>query len=1038
MSKYYLDCPFSEKDDAKGLGAQWDSDAKLWFVPPVHYANMHQFNRWYPNQRLYLDCPYSDKDEAKEAGAKWDPDVRAWHVAAATKSLVKFRKWLPETEQPEAIVVSSAPKPHQKPSPSVKRRGNAQEAATLRVSDSMTVAQLQDEFRHRGLTGGVSGKSKTWLLEQLGVGSVWQTMTSKSPPKKKAKTEQASAVKSKKEAKPTPVKKAEKKATPLAKATPTAKAVAKATPTAKAAKGTPTAKAAATGPKTSTKKEPAATKPATTTNKPKPIDLDRLPRITSDLTISQLSHELLHRQPNMKGISNKPKTWFLEQLGVNSIWTTSADIQQDLSNLPIVTPSLTMAQLTHEFLARNKTATGLSTKNKTDLLKLVGLNSVWATGVETKEPKQAPKKPPVAPKPVAVKPTKSTTAKKAAASPKKKANATKKRPDPPVSSVSHTIVAPTNITSTSVMSCSFSTTSVVSDRQENQAGSMKAPSPNAMVPTAARAAPVPTKTKATKTKPKAPRPSVKSEEGPPPGIVSSDVIRSSELVFLKRPAQAAAAKSNPKSMPMPVVSSSMAPVESQSKAAPKSAKLNKGDTTIPVVSSTMTVAQLREELQAREPRLTGLSGKKKDWFLAQLPIGSQLQSSAEYKVAQAAKLAQLRAKEDAEAAKLHIHSSRCHHHPLADASLLRAPRSRHVKRCQTGICDVEHRFWCKGRPHRSCEQCDWDICEACFAIESLPTEAERQREIRRGLDNIAAKEQALQRQWELQRQLDEQRQKKYDQEREQERMEQHGEHLRKFPAHIRKPPAANKNQSKKLKYTVWTKDCHRKQSFSDVEREFDSSFVTLKEANLRVEYAFYYDNPWGCDKDEMYADEDKELQGGLRYMRCDPDGGGSFAISVLPSDAFDILQPDLADSGRHFQDSYSTSASAKMPELRKKGSFSKNIRNPNAANLNRNKKLKYTIWTSCGYDNDGWHRYGGPPDKEFNSSYEKLEEANERAEYVFLYDNPWGLEDEYEINLPETDTVSTKGCRFLECRPDDSERWTVSVIPSSAFDYVNT
>ena len=42
----------------------------------------------------------------------------------------------------------------------------------------MTVKQLQDECRFRGTVKGFSNQSKAWLLEQLVVGSVWQSAPS--------------------------------------------------------------------------------------------------------------------------------------------------------------------------------------------------------------------------------------------------------------------------------------------------------------------------------------------------------------------------------------------------------------------------------------------------------------------------------------------------------------------------------------------------------------------------------------------------------------------------------------------------------------------------------------------------------------------------------------------------------------------------------------------------------------------------------------------------------------------------------------------
>ena len=31
--KFYLNCPYSEKDEAKALGAWWDTTKKKWYVP---------------------------------------------------------------------------------------------------------------------------------------------------------------------------------------------------------------------------------------------------------------------------------------------------------------------------------------------------------------------------------------------------------------------------------------------------------------------------------------------------------------------------------------------------------------------------------------------------------------------------------------------------------------------------------------------------------------------------------------------------------------------------------------------------------------------------------------------------------------------------------------------------------------------------------------------------------------------------------------------------------------------------------------------
>jgi hypothetical protein len=116
--------------------------------------------------------------------------------------------------------------------------------------------------------------------------------------------------------------------------------------------------------------------------------------------------------------------------------------------------------------------------------------------------------------------------------------------------------------------------------------------------------------------------------------------------------------------------------------------------------------------------------------------------------------------------------------------------------------------------------------------------------------------------------------------------------------------------------------------------------------------------------------------------------------------------------------------------------ISSSIMVPDKKHLNRKDKLKYTVWTSDGYGNDGWHSYEGPPKKEFNSSYDTLEEANLRVAYVFYCKNPWGL-GKNEMDEVDTESIRQQGIRFMQCEPPDSAIWTVSAVPSHAFDYIN-
>ena len=39
-SKIYINCPYSEKDDCKQLGARWDNECRKWYIPVGIYV-MH-------------------------------------------------------------------------------------------------------------------------------------------------------------------------------------------------------------------------------------------------------------------------------------------------------------------------------------------------------------------------------------------------------------------------------------------------------------------------------------------------------------------------------------------------------------------------------------------------------------------------------------------------------------------------------------------------------------------------------------------------------------------------------------------------------------------------------------------------------------------------------------------------------------------------------------------------------------------------------------------------------------------------------------
>lgn len=46
----------------------------------------------------FLKVPYSEKDEAKKLGARWNPEKKSWYVENVN-NLLLFKKWLPDLKK---------------------------------------------------------------------------------------------------------------------------------------------------------------------------------------------------------------------------------------------------------------------------------------------------------------------------------------------------------------------------------------------------------------------------------------------------------------------------------------------------------------------------------------------------------------------------------------------------------------------------------------------------------------------------------------------------------------------------------------------------------------------------------------------------------------------------------------------------------------------------------------------------------------------------------------------------------------------------
>lgn len=116
QERTYINVPYREKDEAKGLGARWDRQQQSWFVPPG--VDTALFAKWSQGgaqeapaqqrpqqeqgqtqaagqQKQYLAVPYGERGAAKAAGAQWDKAAKSWYVGPQG-DMERLSRWLPD------------------------------------------------------------------------------------------------------------------------------------------------------------------------------------------------------------------------------------------------------------------------------------------------------------------------------------------------------------------------------------------------------------------------------------------------------------------------------------------------------------------------------------------------------------------------------------------------------------------------------------------------------------------------------------------------------------------------------------------------------------------------------------------------------------------------------------------------------------------------------------------------------------------------------------------------------------------------------
>ena len=93
-TKYYVTIPYSIKDQAKSLNAQYDTDKKSWYVIKESAKDLFELRK--------IDVNYELKDLAKENGCIWDKEKKCWMTC---KFNVDYIKQIMASESINTLVI---------------------------------------------------------------------------------------------------------------------------------------------------------------------------------------------------------------------------------------------------------------------------------------------------------------------------------------------------------------------------------------------------------------------------------------------------------------------------------------------------------------------------------------------------------------------------------------------------------------------------------------------------------------------------------------------------------------------------------------------------------------------------------------------------------------------------------------------------------------------------------------------------------------------------------------------------------------------
>lgn len=256
----------------------------------------------------------------------------------------------------------------------------------------------------------------------------------------------------------------------------------------------------------------------------------------------------------------------------------------------------------------------------------------------------------------------------------------------------------------------------------------------------------------------------------------------------------------------------------------------------------------------------------------------------------AAKFETLRQKEFDSQQVHHMYSyPRVHHCNLALTNKLLkdgTPRSS-VKACI--FCFQSHGVY-------SCQECDFDICQTCFDNKNEEPSEKKKRKVAKGMANKSVKRTTRDI---LNYETDE------DEQNDGRETEWNKE---QFTKTVMDPPKQSQDRKGKLGFTVWYSSGYPSDGWHSYEgpptKEFDSTWKSADEANLRAKYRFYWGNCWGNEPHELFdryeTEVDEEVVNGLVTRHVCPPDSEEWTVGVVPDVAFEYL--DNAAARRDYED----------------------------------------------------------------------------------------------------------------------------------------